>query len=111
MLDRLSARLSAPWRLLQRREREQDLLRWNVKALGSALAMQAYAARQSGPEAPAAPVPAGLASRACCQWDIESPWLRHWCHRLGLAPLYHRKVWEDAWVVQMLWEAGMLAPG
>jgi hypothetical protein len=56
-------------------------------------------------------VPAGLGSRACCQWDIESPWLRHWCDRLGLAPLYHRKVWEDAWVVQMLWEAGMLTPG
>lgn len=82
-----------------------------MKALGSALAMQAYAARQGGPPPPAAPVPAGLASRVCCQWDIESPWLRYWCDRLGLAPLYHRKVWEDAWAVQMLWEAGMLAPG
>ncbi|MFC7475293.1 SAM-dependent methyltransferase [Dankookia sp. GCM10030260] len=104
-------RLRAAWRHRGRSGREAAMLRWNVKALGSALAMQAYAARQGGPPMPAAPVPAGIGSRACCQADIESPWLHHWCGRLGLAPLYHRKVWEDAWVVQMLWEAGMLAPG
>lgn len=104
-------RLLGAWRQRGRGAREQDLLRWNVKALGSALAAQAYAARQGGPAPPTAPVPAGIGSRACCQADIESPWLRHWCGRLGLAPLYHRKVWEDAWVAQMLWEAGMLAPG
>lgn len=104
-------RLLAAWRHRGHSGREAALLRWNVKALGSALAMQAYAARQGGPAAPTAPVPAGLGSRACCQADIESPWLRHWCERLALAPLYHRKVWEDAWAVQMLWEAGMLAPG
>jgi hypothetical protein len=104
-------RLAAFWRHRGRGARERALLRWNVKALGTALAQQAYAARQGGPTAPAAPVPLGLASRACCQADIETPWLRHWCERLGLAPLYHRKIWEEAYVAQMLWEAGMLAPG
>ncbi len=110
-MRRFLDRVGAAWRHRGREGREAALLRWNVKALGSALAMQAYAAQQGRFAAPAAPVPAGLGSRACCQADIESPWLRHWCGRLGLAPLYHRKVWEDAWVVQMLWEAGMLAPG
>jgi hypothetical protein len=27
-----------------------------------------------------------------------------------MAPLYHRKVWEECFVAQALWEAGMLAP-
>lgn len=86
---------------------------WNTKVLGSALARQAYAAGLAGPGAPAQPAPvhAGLGGRLCRQADIEAPWLRHWCGRLGMAPLYHRKVWEECFVPQALWEAGMLAPG
>ena len=86
---------------------------WNTKVLGSALARQAYAAGLAGPGAPARPAPvhAGHGGRLCRQADIEAPWLRHWCGRLGMAPLYHRKVWEECFVPQALWEAGMLAPG
>jgi hypothetical protein len=86
---------------------------WNTKVMGSALARQRYALGLAGPgtPAPAAPIAAGLGSRLCRARDVESPWLHHWCHRLGMAPIYHRKVWEDAFVVQALWEAGMLAPG
>ena len=86
---------------------------WNMKVMGSALARQRYAAGLAGPglPAPALPEPVGLDSRLCRQRDVESPWLHHWCWRLGMVPIYHRKVWEDAYVVQALWEAGMLAPG
>lgn len=86
---------------------------WNVKVMGSALARQRYAAGLAGPGLPVPPLPVhvGLDSRLCRQRDVESPWLHHWCHRLGMIPIYHRKVWEDAYVVQALWEAGMLAPG
>jgi hypothetical protein len=86
---------------------------WNTKVLGSALARQAYASGVAGHGAPpvAAPVHLGLGGRLCRQEDIEAPWLRHWCGRLGIAPLYHRKVWEECFIPQALWEQGMLAPG
>jgi SAM-dependent methyltransferase len=86
---------------------------WNAKVLGSALARQAYDAGLAGPAAPAAeaPVHLGLGGRLCRQADIEAPWLRHWCGRLGMVPLYHRKVWEECFIPQALWEQGMLAPG
>jgi len=93
--------------------REIHLLRTSVKALGSALAQQLYATGVAGDQArlPAEPSHVGLTSRLCQQVDIESDWLRHWCGMLRMVPIYHRKVWEDAFVVQALWEAGMLAPG
>ena len=96
-----------------RAEREAEMLRWSVKALGSELAERRYAAGLAGPRAelPEAPVAIGLTSRTCRQEDIEHPWLRHWCGELRMAPMYHRKPWEDCFVLQALWEAGMLEPG
>ncbi|MBX9698425.1 MAG: class I SAM-dependent methyltransferase [Acetobacteraceae bacterium] len=93
--------------------RETALLRWDVKVLAAELAQQRYAAGLAGPgvELPVAPTRVCLTSRVCRQADIEHAWLRHWCGRLHMAPLYHRKVWEDAFVLQALWEAGMIAPG
>src|SRR5690349_14922227 len=86
---------------------------WNSKVMGSALARQAYQAGFAGPGAPPveAPVHAGLGGRLCRQEDIEAAWLRHRCGRTGMVPLYHRKVWEECFILQALWEQGMLAPG
>jgi SAM-dependent methyltransferase len=85
----------------------------NTKLLGAALARQAYAEGRAGPglDAPEHPLLARLGGRVCRQADIEAPWLHHWCGRLRMAPIYHRKVWEECFVAQALWEAGMLAPG
>lgn len=93
--------------------RQNQLAGWNVKVLGSRLASDLYAAGLAGTLAPLpkAPSQVGLEGRLCTQADIESPWLRHWCGAMGLIPLYHRKIWEDCYAVQALWEAGMLAPG
>lgn len=93
--------------------REAALLQWTVKALGTELVERHYAAGRAGHAAPLpeAPVRIGLGSRTCRQSDIEHPWLRHWCRAIGTVPFYHRKLWEDAFVLQALWEAGMLAPG
>lgn len=90
-----------------------DLLHANVKVLASDLARTRYAAGHAGPNAPVPkrPVAIGVSSRLCCQADIEHDWLRHWCGELRMAPLYHRKVWEDCFVLQALWESGMLLPG
>jgi SAM-dependent methyltransferase len=94
-------------------EREARLARWSVKVLGAEMAQRHYAAGLAGPEAPvpAGPSHAGLTSRTCRQADIEHDWLRHWSRILGTPPVYHRKLWEDCFVLQSLWEAGMLAPG
>lgn len=96
-----------------RAEREAEMLRWSVKVLGSEMAERRYAAGLAGPEAelPEQPVAVGLTSRTCRQADIEHAWLRHWCGQLRMAPMYHRKPWEDCFVLQALWEAGMLQPG
>jgi methyltransferase family protein len=96
-----------------REAREATLLRRDVKVLAAEIARQRYAAGLAGPSAalPAEPVRAGFGSRVCRQADIEHGWLRHWCGRLRMVPVYHRKDWEDCFVLQALWEAGMLAPG
>ncbi len=69
-----------------RAEREADMLRASVKALGAELVRQRFAAGLAGPGAvlPPEPVRLGLGSRTCRQADIEHDWLRHWCGRLGI---------------------------
>jgi SAM-dependent methyltransferase len=93
-------------------EREAELTRWSVKVLSAEMAQRHYAAGLAGPAAPvpAGPSAVGLTSRSCRQSDIEADWLRHWCKPLGTPPVYHRKLWEDCFILQALWEAGMLAP-
>ena len=86
---------------------------WNTKVLGSELARMLYELKIAGPLAhiPPAPVRVGLSSKICTQEDIEQDWLRYWCGQLRTAPLYHRKVWEDCFVLQVLWEHDMLRAG
>lgn len=94
-------------------QREQRLGLMDVKVLGSALGRMLFERRatEAGSAVPQAPVQAGLRSGLCRQADIEAAWLAYWAHRLRSAPFYHRKLWEDCFVLQALWEAGMLAPG
>lgn len=103
----LDARPPAPLPALE------PLLVRNMKILAAELVRGRYAAGLAGPQAPAVPTPVlvPLASRLCCQADIESPWLRHWCGRMQLTPVYHRKLWETCYVPQAVWEAGLLRPG
>jgi len=82
----------------------------NVKMLAAQLA-QHEAAAVPATAASARPRRIGLGGRVCRQIDIERPWMRHWFAALGIGPGYHRKAWETAFVLQGLWEAGMLAPG
>ena len=53
----------------------------------------------------------GTQGRVCKQSDFSSSWFFHWTDRLKLAPRLHRKIWEDAYVAQCLWERGCLKPG
>jgi SAM-dependent methyltransferase len=95
------------------RRRSASVAAWNAKVLGSHIAHTFYGVGLAGPAAklPEQPQRIGLASRLCRQADIESDWLRHWCRELRFVPMYHRKVWEDCFALQALWEAGLLEPG
>ena len=97
---------------LGERLREAELVQLNVKnmgyEIGRALVQENLSA--AGEMVPA-PVYVGLGSKATTQQDIESSWLWHWCQRLNTAVIYHRKVWEFAYTLQVLWENGMLEPG
>jgi len=50
-------------------------------------------------------------SHPCRQADFTTPWFRHWMDQLGLQPVYHRKLWEYAYIAQTLHACGMLADG
>jgi hypothetical protein len=80
------------------------------KVFGTELAERLWA-KVASTEIPKQPVRKGLGGRLCRQADIESPWLRHWTQRARMAPLYHRKVWETAYVLQAIWESGLASPG
>jgi SAM-dependent methyltransferase len=103
-----------PWLLrLLLGGRSAELARWNLKVMGSELARQRAEQGLVGERVvlPAQPLHVGLTSRVCRQADIEADWLRHWCAPLRCWPMYHRKLWEDCFVLQALWEQGMLEPG
>jgi len=58
-----------------------------------------------------APQMVGLTCKPSNQADIESDWIRHWCHQLGVPVVFHRKLWELSYVLQAIFENGHLTAG
>jgi SAM-dependent methyltransferase len=85
-------------------------LRLSVKALGYRVARE-MATVLPNKDISGEPRVHDLGSRASTQADIETPWFVYWCRLLQVPPLYHRKLWEFAWALQCLHEAGMLQAG
>jgi hypothetical protein len=56
------------------------------------------------------PCAANLHSKASTQADLESNWAAYWCAELKAPRVFHRKLWEFAFVLQALWERGMIGP-
>jgi hypothetical protein len=79
----------------------------NIKAWGQELAEKAYKKLESL-SPPKSTKNYNLTSKASTQLDMESDWFLYWCNELKLAPLYHRKLWELAFCLQVLFEAGVL---
>jgi hypothetical protein len=75
-------------------------MQWDIKVLGSVLAEHVYASGVLNEPVPEAPGPVPLTSKLCVQADMKQPWFRYWAAQLNRAPLAHRKVWEDAFVLQ-----------
>lgn len=53
----------------------------------------------------------GLACKPSTQADMESDWVAHWCGQLLTPVLYHRKLWELAYVLQAIHDAGHMRAG
>ncbi|NLS28930.1 hypothetical protein S2M10_39430 [Sphingomonas sp. S2M10] len=89
--------------------KEVRILELNVKTLGYALAHRMAVALPPREDGQARLI--GLGSKPCTQADIESDWMAHWAAELKTAVIYHRKLWECAYVLQVLFEHGHLVPG
>jgi len=84
-------------------------IKLNLKAFGYELARRLAQAKP--PVRVTGPVNASLTSKASTQADIESAWVAWWASELGIAPIYHRKVWEYCFLLQALHEHGQLKAG
>ena len=85
----------------------------NVKVLAYEMARQRLeAARQEWDPAPVAPGnEKSLTSMVCASSHWQSEWLPYWAGQMGLKPALHRKIWEFAFIAQVLGERGMLGAG
>lgn len=50
-------------------------------------------------------------STICRQDSFEQPHFAYWARRIGEGVRYHRKLWEFVFVLQSLWERGVIKPG
>lgn len=89
--------------------RDLGIMRLNIKNMGYDIA-RALSGSQM-PAKPQAPPRLALGWRASTQRDIESEWVAYWCAELGVRPLYHRKLWELAYVLHNLWSFGKIRAG
>lgn len=81
----------------------------NIKMQGYELARHLSSALPIRSEL--APQKISLSSKACTQDDMESDWCAYWLSRLKSPIIFHRKLWEFAFVLQALWQNGHLASG
>jgi 2-polyprenyl-3-methyl-5-hydroxy-6-metoxy-1,4-benzoquinol methylase len=90
--------------------RDIDIVKMNVKNLGYQLG-QSLLPLFDKVDTTGQPAPWNLESKPTTQDDVESPWFRYWCDELKIAPIYHRKLWEFAFLLQSFHENQRLQAG
>jgi 2-polyprenyl-3-methyl-5-hydroxy-6-metoxy-1,4-benzoquinol methylase len=90
--------------------RDLNVLQLNAKNLGYRIAQELTPGLRAIDRS-SEPQQHRLASKPATQSDVESSWFAHWCSELKIAPAYHRKIWEYAYVLQTLFDHGKLEPG
>lgn len=85
------------------------LIELNIKAFGYDLAQRLAQTLPIRTDTAARHV--GLHSKGATQADIESDWAAHWASELKIPVVYHRKVWELTYVLQVMYEHGLLQEG
>ena len=94
---------------LNRALRNGEIANLNLKFFGYELARRLVAELPVRDDTVARHV--GLACKPSTQADMEGDWVAHWSAALGVPVIFHRKLWELAYVLQALHENGMLAEG
>lgn len=89
--------------------RDVGIMRMNVKNMGYDLARVLSESRSN--YVPTSRPDLELGWRASTQSDIESDWCAYWCNELKIRPIYHRKVWELAYVLHNMSINGVLRAG
>ncbi|MBH0198267.1 MAG: class I SAM-dependent methyltransferase [Nitrospira sp.] len=92
------------------RFRNLDALLWNVKVLGAELAHKYYGDVRVT-RMPQRSDAFKLGWKAVRFEDFLQNWFIEACSRLHLAPILHRKLWEEMFVVNSLAQSGVLVPG
>ncbi|MBX7187295.1 MAG: class I SAM-dependent methyltransferase [Vicinamibacteria bacterium] len=91
---------------LAMRLQEIDTIALNIKFFGYDLA------RRLAAELPVRdnlrPRRVGLTCKPSTQDDLESDWVAYWCSQLKVPVVFHRKLWELAYVLQACRESGMM---
>ena len=93
-----------------------DFLLRNIKVFGYELARDARVAlAEVEPQASTAPeassFPRPLVTKIATEADFLSPWFAYWCDQLRARRIFHRKLWELAFILQVLHERDMLREG
>ena len=94
---------------LWRTTRNLDAIQLNLKFFGYEVARNLAAMLPVPTTSHPERVP--LRSKPATQADMESSWAAYWLSELKVPLVFHRKLWEFVYVMQALWEAGMLEPG
>jgi SAM-dependent methyltransferase len=78
----------------------------NIKFFGYDLARKLAA--DLPPRINLKPSHVGLRSKPSTQADLESTWAAYWCQELKIPLVFHRKLWEFAYILQGLHESGVM---
>lgn len=89
--------------------RDLTAMKFNIKFFGYEMARKL--AEQLPPAPTGGPYKIDLLSKPSTQADLEAEWSRYWTAQLGVAHVFHRKLWELAYVLQVIWQTGHMAPG
>ncbi len=83
----------------------------NIKQMAVELANQQQTkSARSGGKLDNCPQKIELKSKICLQEDLESIEYAYWLDQLKINFIYHRKLWELAYVCQVVWQNGLLGP-
>ena len=101
-----SANMNSLWLALK----DIPAIRLNIKNFGYNLGIQ-LAQTLGNVDFSGEPKKHDLVSKPSTQKDIESEWFAYWCNELKVVPIYHRKLWEFAFLLQSLSDLGVLEEG
>ena len=89
--------------------KDLDFIKLNIKFFGYDLAKRL--AEAIPPRENLAPLKHDLTWKPTTQADLESDWAAYWFKELQIGFIYHRKLWEIAYLLQALHNYDMIKPG